>query len=129
MSRNLAGCRFAILPGLHAICRLKAGSPVPRWAKGTFVSITATADELSIMCPAEQVPAAIRAERDWRVIKVLGPFLLDAVGVLASLAVPLAAANISMLAVATFDTDYILVKADDLAVAVAALARSGHKQI
>ena len=102
---------------------------MPRWAKGTFVSITATADELSIMCPAEQVPATIRAERDWRVIKVIGPFLLDAVGVLASLAAPLGKADISMLAVATHDTDYVLVKAEALAPAVAALTRAGHHQV
>ena len=81
------------------------------------------------MCPAENVPAEIRGERDWRVIKVIGPFPLDAVGVLASFATPLTSAKISMLAVATYDTDYILVKADALTAAVAALTRAGHLHV
>ncbi len=80
------------------------------------------------MCPAARVPAAISAERDWRVIKVLGPFPLNAVGVLASLAAPLARAKISVLAVATFETDYLLVKSTLLPSAVAALRRAGHAQ-
>lgn len=108
---------------------MKPDAPVPRWAKGTFVSITQTADELSIICPAKGVPVAIRAERDWRAIKIIGPFPLNTVGVLASLAAPLAKARISMLAVATYDTDYILVKGDALAPAVAALIRAGHIQV
>lgn len=128
MNTAPGGYRFAVLPGRHAVCRLAPDAPVPRWATGRFVSITRTADELSIICPAARVPAAIRAERDWRVIKVIGPFPLNAVGVLASLAAPLARAEVSVLAVATFDTDHLLVKAGSLKHAVAALRRAGHLQ-
>jgi hypothetical protein len=117
-----------VLPGLHAVCRLPAGTPLPGWAAGKFVSITSTADEVSVMCPAERVPAEIKAERDWRVLKVIGPFPFSAVGVMASFATPLAAAGISLLAVATFDTDYLLVKAEALGRATAALTAAGHRQ-
>ena len=49
-----------------------------------------------------------------------------AVGVLGSLTTPLADAGISIFAVSTFDTDYLLVKEKDLAAAVDVLRRRGH---
>lgn len=79
------------------------------------------------MCPADRVPIGVRADRDWRVIKIVGPFPLNAVGVMSALATPLAAAGISILAVATYDTDYVLVKADKLESATAALVQAGHR--
>jgi len=70
--------------------------------------------------------AEIKAERDWRVLKVIGPFPLSTVGVIASFATPLAAAGISLLAVATFETDYLLVKAEVLDRAIGALTAVRH---
>ena len=111
------------------MCRLSAESSVPAWAAGPFVNITFTADELAIICPAGAVPSGIRAERDWRVLKLVGPFPFTAVGVLASLATPLAEAGISLLSIATYDTDYFLVKADVFDRAVAVLVTAGHIRI
>ncbi len=129
MSAESAGRGFIVLPGLHAVCRLPAGTPVPGWAAGKFVSITSTADELSVMCPADRVPGEIKAERDWRVLKVVGPFPFSTVGVMASFASPLAGAKISLLAVATFETDYLLVKADTLERTITVLTSAGHRQM
>ncbi len=123
------GQRFRILPDFYAVCRLAPHSPVPPWAVGPFVNLTSTDDELSIICPTERVPPAIRAERDWRVLKLVGPFPFTAVGVLASLATPLAHAGISLLSIATYDTDYLLVKGDALTDAVAVLLAAGHTKI
>jgi hypothetical protein len=95
---------------------------------GPFVNITFTPDELAI-CPAEAVPSDIRAERDWRVLKLVGPFPFTAVGVLASLATPLAQAKISLLSIATYDTDYFLVKTGVFEEAVAVLVAAGHTRI
>jgi hypothetical protein len=129
VSADAAGYRFRVLPGVHAVCRLATGSPVPTWATGDFVSITSTADEVSIMCLADHVPAEMQAERDWRVLKVVGPFPFIAVGVMLSFAEPLAAAGISILAVATYDTDYVLVKEQALARAITALTQGGHRKV
>jgi uncharacterized protein len=126
---KLQGQRFRALPGFYAVCRLSAESPVPAWAAGPFVNVTLTTDELAIICPAEPVPADIRAERDWRVLKLVGPFPFTAVGVLASLATPLAEAGISLLSIATYDTDYFLVKSDAFDQAVAVLVAAGHTRI
>lgn len=123
------GQRFRVLPGSFAVCRLERDAPWPTWARGTFVSVTATDEELSVVCPTPVVPANVQAERDWRVIKIAGPFAFTAVGVLASLTTPLAQAGISLLAIATYDTDYLLVKSESLERAVETLAAVGHERI
>jgi hypothetical protein len=108
---------------------LSPESAVPGWAAGPFVNITFTDDELAIICPADRVPNEVRAERDWRVLKLVGPFPFTAVGVLASLATPLAQAGISLLSIATYDTDYFLVKSDTFDEAVRVLVANGHTRI
>ncbi|SDR87885.1 ACT domain-containing protein [Opitutus sp. GAS368] len=116
-----------LIPGEFAVCRLPAAAPFPAWAgSAVFSSTTRTADELSIMCPAAQVPAGVKHEAGWRLLKFAGPFDFGAVGILASVAAPLAAAAISSLAVATFDTDYLLVKADRLDAVEQVLTAAGH---
>lgn len=129
MSAKTPGQRFRALPGRYAVCRLNAESPVPAWAAGPFVNITFTTDELAIICAAERVPAGVRAERDWRVLKLVGPFPFTAAGVLASLATPLARAGISLLSIATYDTDYFLVKGDVFNDAISVLVNAGHTKI
>ncbi len=116
-----------LLPASFAVCRLAPGLPVPAWAeKGDLVSITRTTEELSIVCPQDQVPDQVRSERDFRVLKIRGPLDFSLVGVLAGLAGPLAAAGISLFALSTFDTDYLLVKQDNLGRAAEILIREGH---
>jgi uncharacterized protein len=129
MTTKVQGQRFRALPGQYAVCRLSAETAVPAWAVGPFVNITFTADELAIICPAHAVPVDVRAERDWRVLKLVGPFPFTAVGVLASLATPLAHAGVSLLSIATYDTDYFLVKTDAFDKAIAVLIAAGHTRI
>lgn len=108
--------------------RLAADSPLPVWAtEGEFVSVTRTSDELSVVCPADRVPNRTAAERGWRVLKVTGPFALSEIGVLAALSAPLAAADVSLFAISTFDTDYLLVSEKQLDAAIAALRSAGHR--
>jgi hypothetical protein len=118
---------LTILPGRFAICRLEPGSPMPEWATGgTLVSVTCTAAELSIVCDESLVPARIKHEPGWICFQLRGPFAFTEVGVLASLIGPLASADISVFAVSTFDTDYVLVKADAEQAARAALVGACH---
>jgi len=109
------------------VVRYPAGTPVPAWAAGkVFFSVTSTEDELSVVCPAEWVPDGVgKVEPAWRCLKVEGPLDFALTGILASLAVPLAAAKVSIFAISTFDTDYILVKGAQLASAKEALRRAG----
>lgn len=118
-----------LLAETFAICRLPPDAVVPAWATapGPFLSISRSADELSITAPEPAVPAGVRAERDYRALRVRGVLAPELVGILLSIAEPLARAGVSIFAVSTFDTDYVLVKARDLAVALDALRGAGHQ--
>jgi hypothetical protein len=119
---------LTVLSGSFAMVRLAADSPLPLWAiEKEFFSITRTSDELSIVCPSGQVPGGIAAETGWRALKVEGPFALSEVGVLAALSAGLAAAKVSVFAISTFDTDYLLVSEQQLYAAIAALQSAGHR--
>jgi hypothetical protein len=110
------------------ICRLEAREPVPVWADGPgFVSVTRTSEELSVVAPESEIPEGIRCERGWRAVSVKGPLDFATTGVMAALAAPLAAAGISLFAVSTFDTDYLLVRESELSEAIQALRGAGHK--
>ena len=119
---------LSLLPGHFAVCRLGPEEPLPAWAgAGPFLSITRTEHELSIVCAADQVPAGIQCERDFRCLAVHGPLDFAATGILASLATPLATAGISIFALSTFDTDYLLIRTTNLDRARAALTAAGHR--
>ena len=127
MTLSLRRLQLSTLPETYAIVGLPQGAPLPPWAtQGSFFSITRTSDELSIIVEESRVPADVHSQSGWRVIKVHGPFMLSEVGVLASLVGPLAAARISVLTIATFDTDYLLVSSENLDPAISALERAGH---
>ena len=91
-----------------------------------MASVTRTAAELSIVAPSAAVPPEVRAERDWRALRVAGPLDFALTGILASLAAPLADAGVSIFALSTYDTDYVLVRHPQLDVALAALRAAGH---
>lgn len=113
------------LPNTLAVCRLQPDAAIPDWAGGPFVSITRTAEELSIVCSQDAVPDGITAERDWRALRVAGTLDFALVGIIARLSEVLAAAEVSLFIVSTYDTDYVLVKAAVLAKAEAALTATG----
>ena len=118
---------LSVFPQSFAICRLHPDGFIPHWALlGDFVSLTRTTTELSIVCPQENVPDDAQAERGWRCARVEGPFDFSVSGVHASLALPLAEANISVLAIATYETDHVLVKEAELEHAVQVLTAAGH---
>jgi hypothetical protein len=120
--------RLSILREEFAICRLAADSPVPGWAlAGGLSSITRTPDELSIVCAQSQAPEETECDRGWRCLRVHGPLDFSLTGVMASLAVPLAGAGISIFAFSTFDTDYLMVKESNLENAIRALTNAGHE--
>jgi uncharacterized protein len=122
--------RYSILEGRFAICRLAADSLVPEWAAASkFFSITRTANELSIVCDEGHVPAGTQSESGWACIQLQGPFPFAMTGVLAAVLNPLASAEVGIFAVSTFDTDYVLVKADRLQAAEEALQQAGHERI
>ena len=116
-----------LLPDQFAVSRLKPGEGVPGWASGpsALIVLARTTEELSITCDERLVPEGVRAERGCRALMVCGPLPFDAVGILAGIGGALSAAAIPLLAISTFDTDYVLVRAERLDAAITALREAG----
>jgi hypothetical protein len=117
-----------LLDGALAVCRLEPKVSLPNWAfSGTLCSITCTPDEWSVVCGESAVPMGVRCEKGWRAFKVQGPLDFGLTGILDALTDPLARAGVSIFALSTFDTDYLLVREACLEEALAALNDAGHR--
>lgn len=120
--------KLEIIPQNLSICRLSNADSIPEWSlRSAFFSITKTYDELSVVCTSDSVPMNVKKEKDWRAIKVQGPLDFALTGILSQLANPLADAGISIFAISTYDTDYVLVREQDLARAIQVLNTCGHE--
>ncbi len=111
-----------LLPEEYAVCRMDANAPIPAWAMlphTHFASTTRTADELSVVVPMRNIPVSadedpdILVEGDYRAFMVQGPLDFSLTGILASLTVLLANAEIPVFAISTYDTDYLFVEKHD----------------
>ncbi len=119
-----------LLKDRYGVCRLVKNEPIPEWAKNSpFYSITKTSDELSIVCSQDSIPNDIKCEKDWRILKVEGTLDFSLIGILSSISTILAQKEISIFAVSTYDTDYILVKEKDIKKAISALSSEQYEII
>jgi uncharacterized protein len=121
---------LALLPQKYAVCRLDPNGHIPSWALlgDDFVSLTRTKNELSVICLEENVPLeGSKAERGWRCLRVEGPFDFALAGIHVSLAIPLAESNISVLGIATYETDHLLIQEGEVEHAIRVLIQSGHR--
>ena len=113
-----------------AVCRLNKNESMPEWVKNSsFYSITKTSDELSIVCSQDSIPSNIKCEKDWRILKVEGPLDFSLIGIISSINTILALKRISIFAVSTYDTDYILVKNKDIDNTILALSNERYEII
>ncbi len=120
--------KFRILAGHYAIVRLNPNAPVPEWAtKGEFNSITRTSDELSIVCPTENLPSSASSPHRWVVLKLEGPFPFSLTGVLLSFLEPLSRNEVPIFAISTYDTDYVLIQEGFRGAALRLLQKAGHE--
>jgi hypothetical protein len=119
--------KMRLLEGFYGVCRLGVVEPIPQWAyQGDFFSITKTQDELSVVCLQNNIPSDIKFEGEWKILKVEGPLDFSLVGILAAISSTLAEVCISIFAVSTYDTDYILVKDKNIETAITALENEGY---
>jgi hypothetical protein len=119
---------LSVLPERLGICRLSPNDDLPAWiTESSFLSITRTSEELSIVCVEQVIPEGTTSEKGWWCLKVHGPLDFSLTGILSSLLHQLAKENISVFALSTYDTDYLLIKEIDLERAKAILVEEGHK--
>ena len=126
----MASCqlKFRQLPGSYAIVRLAHDACVPDWAtKGEFTSITRTSDELSIVCPADNLPRDVHSTHHWICLKLEGRFPFSETGVLLSFIEPLSSHGIPIFAISTYDTDYVLIP-EEFGWAINVLQKAGHER-
>jgi uncharacterized protein len=125
----VSNLKLDLLPDRLAVCRLAGDAGIPEWAGhgAGFYSVTRAPGELSVVCAEGAVPNGVKHDGGWRVFQIEGPFDFGVVGILVSAAAPLADAGVPIFAVSTFDTDYVLVKEDQVERAVLALENSGHQ--
>jgi uncharacterized protein len=122
--------KFRQLDGLYAIVRLAPDTPIPDWAtNGKFFSVTRTDEELSIVCPVENIPQDLIASPRWICFKLEGPFPFELTGVLLSFIEPLSSNKIPIFAISTYDTDNVLVQEQFAAAAFEELESAGHKLV
>ena len=119
---------LSVLKESMTVCQLPPNDPIPAWTAGraAFLSITRTSEELSIVCPVNLVPSSVKQVAGWRAFKVEGPLDFALTGILAAIAEPLAKADLTLFALATYNTDYVLVKANQADAAAKALRAAGH---
>jgi hypothetical protein len=119
---------LTLLEGTFAVHRLDPGAEIPRQAlRNPFFAITHTDEELSLVLPETVMIKSDRADTGWACFKVQGPLDFGLVGILAGISSVLAKAGIAIFAISTFDTDYILVKQEQVEAAKEALIATGHE--
>lgn len=118
--------KLKVLNGNMCIARLPADAGIPAWVPETaWCSVTRTGEELSIVCESRFVPADVRQNGGWRLMQVEGPLEFSLTGILHRITAPMADAGVSLFAISTFETDYVLVGETDLEDAVSCLKASG----
>ena len=111
--------------GLFSVCKTADFSQVD-WTD-TFCFLAKTDEECSVVCRTERVPSNTIAREDgWRCFRIQGTLDFSLVGILAPIASLLAACRISIFAVSTYNTDYLLVKNEQFDTATAALKQAGY---
>jgi hypothetical protein len=125
--------KLSLFKDKYIVCKLNKNDRIPAWAyRGDFFSITKTFDELSLVClekniESEELDEDILCERDWRIFKVEGRLDFSLIGIMANLSGIMKEAGVSIFALSTYDTDYIMVKDDKADEAVKALKEYGHE--
>jgi len=117
--------QISVLTEVFSICKLKDYSKVDLGAP--FVFTGSTDEEKSLVCPTRLVPSDVPDRSDgWRAFRIEGVLDFSLVGILAKISAILAENGIGIFAVSTFNTDYILVKADRLEEALRLLSAAGY---
>ena len=114
-----------VLPVELSVCKVSdyAGIDIGQ----PFVFSGCTDQEKSLVCPTGVVPADVTDRDDgWRAFRICGELDFSLIGILAGITRVLADARIGVFAISTFNTDYVLVKGDNLENAAAALRGAGY---
>ena len=118
---------LSVLKETFSIHRLAPDASLPEAvSECEFYSLSKTPDELSLVCPEHLAVKSEKSNPDWKCLKVAGQLDFELTGILAGITEVLAKEKLSVFAISTFDTDYILIKKQGLTAAISALERVGY---
>lgn len=119
-----------LLKDRYSVCRLNRNEEIPKWIfQEEFFSITRTDEELSIVCLQDKIKENIKCEKDWRILKIEGPLDFSLIGILSRISTLMANNGISIFAISTYDTDYILIKEESINRAIEVLENNNYNII
>ncbi len=122
--------QLEILNNKLKVVKLNTNETVPEIVfKQEFYSITKTDEELSIVIDEDINVQSDIVEYNWRAIKIVGTLDFALIGILSRISTILAQAEISIFAISTYNTDYILVKANQLENAIEVLKQNNYEII
>ena len=114
-----------VLSELFSVCQLERLEQGRNLQQPCFLSVTDR--EISLVCPTDRAPESTLAREDgWRAFRVAGTLNFSLVGILAKLAAVLAQADVSIFAVSTYETDYVLIRQAQWETALDALRKAGY---
>lgn len=117
---------FILIDGIFSLCRLAPEDSIPSWTLSSdFYTISKTSDELSVVCESQYIPAGIKQDGNWKLLKIASVLDLSLTSITAKFSTALANAGVNLCVIATYETDYILVKQEKLQPAISALQNTG----
>lgn len=120
--------KIKVLKNKLSICQVSTINHIPINSNPLFVGIVE--DEISVVCNTIDVPKnTVAIENNWRALKIEDILDFSLVGILSKLSTLLADEGISIFAISTFNTDYILVKQNDLDKAIDILFSNNYEMI
>lgn len=118
--------RIRRLTGDFTVCQVADYSQVA--FSQPYVFVGKTDEENSLVCPTEAVPANVTAREDgWRAFRIEGTLDFSLIGILSAINTLLAENRIGIFAISTFNTDYVLTKAENCPRAIEVLAAAGYE--
>ena len=121
---KVSGINLEPLDCLFSVCKVTDYTEID--IERPFVFIGRTEQEKSLVCPTTIVPQNTTDREDgWRAFRVCGKMDFSLVGILSGITGILAEGGISVFAISTYDTDYVLVKDDEFEGALMALKNAG----
>ncbi len=118
--------KIQVLKYDFAICKIK--SVDTNILNNEFCFIGKTDEEISLVCPIDALPNYIETlNSGWKAFRISGELDFSLIGIIAEISALLAQNDISIFAVSTFNTDYILVKCEKFNLALSVLESAGYE--
>ncbi len=121
--------KLKILDGLYAVCQVGENFKDFDLENKDFFSITKTEDEVSVVMLQDKIKSEIKAEKDWKILKIEGILDFSLIGILSKISSILAKNQISVFVISTFNTDYILIKEEKIEEAISILTQEEYEVI